>query len=166
MNEKSKKVTISSEENVARLVSAEWMQEGVLQPVAFTLDEGESYLSVNRTAVDSYDADVLSFIETHPIYRVNGISYFRAMLQVGEVRDIKVQLDETLLSTEVEVEPRDKYTKSHAGIFVRYQNKNIKRGKMIKISHASEEISTDTILLEVRTQLLEIAVLEKCNIKE
>ena len=73
MNEKSKKVTISSEENVARLVSAEWMQEGVLQPVAFTLDEGESYLSVNRTAVDSYDADVLSFIETHPIYRVNGI---------------------------------------------------------------------------------------------
>lgn len=160
MNEE--KNIISSEENVARLVSAEWMQKGVLQPAAFTLDEGESYLSVNRTAVESYDADVLSFVEAHPLYRVNGKSYFRAMLQVGEVRDIKVQLDETLLSTEVEVEPRDKYTKSHAGIFVRYQNKNIKRGKMITIGHASEEISTDTVLLEVRTQLLEIALLEEC----
>lgn len=162
MNEE--KNIISSEENVARLVSVEWIQEGVLQPVAFTLDEGESYLSVNRTAVESYDADVLSFVEAHPLYRVNGISYFRAMLQVGEVRDIKVQLDETLLSTEVEVEPRDKYTKSHAGIFVRYQNKNIKRCKLIKIGHASEEISTDTILLEVRTQLLEMALLEECKL--
>ena len=68
------------------------------------------------------------------------------------------------MSTEVEVEPRDKYTKSHAGIFVRYQNKNIKRCKLIKIGQASEEISTDTILLEVRTQLLEMALLEECKL--
>ena len=164
MNEDSKIYIISSEETVARLVSVEWIQEGTLQPVAFTLDEGESYLSVNRTAVDSYETDVLSFVEAHPSYRVNGLSYFRATLHVGDVRDIKVQLDETLLFTEVEVEPRNKHTKSHAGIFVRYQDKNIKRGKMIKIGQTSEEISTDTVLLEVRTQLLEMAMLEECKL--
>lgn len=84
MNEKSITVTVSSDENVARLISSEWMH--------------------------------------------------------------------------------DSYTKSHAGIFVRYQNKNVKRGQMIKISHVSEEISSDTLLLEVRTQLLELATLEECKI--
>ena len=58
----------------------------------------------------------------------------------------------------------DSHTKSHAGIFVRHQNKNVKRGQMIKISHVSEEMSSDTILLEVRSQLLELATLEKCKL--
>lgn len=164
MNEKSITVTVSSDENVARLISSEWMLEGILQPVAFTLDVNESYLSVNRPAVESYDTDVASFVKTHPLYGVNGLSYFRALLNVGEIRGIKAQVDETTLSAEVEVEPRDSYTKSHAGIFVRYQNKNVKRGQMIKISHVSEEISSDTLLLEVRTQLLELATLEECKI--
>ena len=164
MNENNVTFTISSDENVARLISSEWMQEGVLQPVAFTLDKGESYLSVNRPAIESYDTDVASFVKTHPLYGVSGLSYFRALLNVGEVRGIKAQVGETTLSTEVEVEPRDSYTKSHAGIFVRYQNKNVKRGQMIKISHVSEEISSDTILLEVRTQLLELATLEECKL--
>ena len=164
MNEKSVTATISSEENAARLISSEWMQEGILQPVAFTLDENESYLSVNRPAVETYDADVASFVKAHPLYGVNGLAYFRALLNVGDVRKIKAQVGETTLSAEVEVEPRDSHTKSHAGIFVRYQNKNVKRGQMIKISHVSEEMSSDTILLEVRTQLLELATLEECKL--
>lgn len=164
MSEESNTAIVSSEEHVARLVSSEWMQEGILQPVAFTLDEGESYLSVNRPVIESYDADVLSFVNAHPLYGVNGTSYFRAMLNVSEVRDIKVQLNETLLSTKVEVEPRNSHTKSHAGIFVHYQNQNIKRGKMLKIGSSAEDISTDTILLEIREQLLELAQLEECKL--
>lgn len=164
MNEKSITSIVSSDENVARLISSEWMQEGILQPVAFTLDENESYLSVNRPAVESYDTDVASFVKAHPLYAVNGLSYFRALLNVGDVRKIKAQVGDTTLSAEVEVEPRDSHTKSHAGIFVRHQNKNVKRGQMIKISHVSEEMSSDTILLEVRSQLLELATLEKCKL--
>ena len=38
MNEQSITATVSSDENVARLISSEWIQEGILQPVAFTLD--------------------------------------------------------------------------------------------------------------------------------
>ena len=63
MNEKSITAIVSSDENVARLISSEWMQEGILQPVAFTLDENESYLSVNRPVVETYDTDVASYFE-------------------------------------------------------------------------------------------------------
>ena len=103
MNEKSITAIVSSDENVARLISSEWMQEGILQPVAFTLDENESYLSVNRPAVESYDTDVASFIKIHPLYGVSGLSYFRALLNVGEVRGIKALVGETILSAEVEI---------------------------------------------------------------
>jgi hypothetical protein len=166
MNENTNTPIISSAENVARLVSSEWMKQGVLQPVAFTLDLNESYLSVNRPAIDSYDADVLAFVNSHPLYGVNGVTYFRAMLNVGEIRKIKAQTGETMLMAEVDVEPRDSHTKSHAGIFVRYQNENIKRGTMLKMPHASEEVSTDSILLDVRTQLYDIALLEECKLNK
>lgn len=164
MSENLKTETISSEENVARLISSEWILGGVLQPVAFTLDEGESYLSVNRPAIESYDADVASFIISHPLYGVNGDSYYRALLHVGDIRQVKAQVGETSLFAEVEVEPRNYHTKSHAGIFVRYQNMNVKRGKILNLGHTSEEVSSDTILLEIRTQLLDLALLEECKV--
>ena len=164
MSENIKTGTISSEEDVARLISSEWILGGILQPVAFTLDEGESYLSVNRPVVESYNADVASFIKSHPLYVVNDNSYYRAMLHVGDIRKVKAQVGETSLFAEVEVEPRDYHTKSHAGIFVRYQNMNVKRGKILNIGHASEELSSDTILLEIRTQLLDLATLEECKV--
>ena len=53
---------VPSEEDVVRLVSSEWMVRGVLQPVAFTLNYGESYLSVNRPAVDTFKEDVSAFL--------------------------------------------------------------------------------------------------------
>ena len=42
---------VSSEENVARILSKEWFVRGKLTSVAFALEQGESYLSVNRTAI-------------------------------------------------------------------------------------------------------------------
>lgn len=105
-----------------------------------------------------------SFIKSHPLYVVNDNSYYRAMLHVGDIRKVKAQVGETSLFAEVEVEPRDYHTKSHAGIFVRYQNMNVKRGKILNIGHTSEELSSDTILLEIRTQLLDLATLEECKV--
>lgn len=42
-------IQISSEENVARILSKEWFVRGKLTSVAFALEQGESYLSVNRS---------------------------------------------------------------------------------------------------------------------
>jgi hypothetical protein len=37
---------------------------------------------------------------------------------------------------------------------------------MLKMPHASEEVSTDSILLDVRTQLYDIALLEECKLNK
>lgn len=66
---------------------------------------------------------------------------------------------------DVEVEPRATHTKSHAGIFTRFQNKNIKRGQLLKAGPTAEAISADTILLEVRSQLMKISHIEEHEIK-
>ena len=66
---------------------------------------------------------------------------------------------------DVEVEPRATHIKSHAGIFTRFQNKNIKRGQLLKAGPISEAISADTILLEVRSQLLNISNIEEHEMK-
>jgi hypothetical protein len=50
-----------------------------------------------------------------------------------------------------------------AGIFTRFQNMNVKPGKMIKTGKASEEVSADTLLLEVRSCLLSISTIETCK---
>lgn len=63
----------------------------------------------------------------------------------------------------VEVEPRSRKKLSHAGIFTRFQNMNVKPGKMIKTGKASEEVSADTLLLEVRSCLLSISTIETCK---
>ena len=62
----------------------------------------------------------------------------------------------------MEVEPRDVFTKSHAGIFTRYDGKNIKANEKMKIEPIEDEVSSDAILLEVRSRLLDISKLETC----
>lgn len=49
--EKELKGQVLSSENVARILSKEWFVKEKLNAMAFTLDLGETYLSVNRTAV-------------------------------------------------------------------------------------------------------------------
>ena len=61
-------IQVSSEENVARILSKEWFVRGKLTSTAFALEQGESYLSVNRTAIDTYDSDVASFVKNHNSY--------------------------------------------------------------------------------------------------
>jgi len=160
----SKSSQVLSSESVARILSREWFVRGKLNAIAFTLDPGESYLSVNRPAVESFKADVEGFVKSHQSYSFDGDTCKLALLNVGEVRGINVSLGDTRMKVDVEVEPRDAHTKSHAGIFTRFQNKNIKRGQLLKAGPTSEEISADTILLEVRMALLEMSTIEECQI--
>ena len=156
---------VPSEENVARILSKEWFVKDKLLSVAFALDAGETYLSVNRPAIDTYDSDVSAFVKKHSSYAFDSDSYKRALLNVGDVRSIKVEVGATQMMTDVEVEPRDAHTKSHAGIFTRFQNVNIKKGQILKAGPIAEEISADTVLLEVRKELLALSTVEDCNFK-
>ena len=160
-------VQVSSEENVARILSKEWFVRGKLTSAAFALEQGESYLSVNRTAINTYDNDVAMFVNNHNSYAFDdNTKYKRALLNVGDVRGIDVKTDHVEMKINVEVEPRDIHTKSHAGIFTRFQDKNIKKGQWLKAGPTAEEVSADTILLEVRKQLKSLSSVEECKIVE
>lgn len=161
--EKELKGQVLSSENVARILSKEWFVRGKLNSIAFTLDLGETYLSVNRTAIESFKTDVENFVSSHQAYSFGGGDYKLSLLNVGEIRAIDVNVGDTNMNIDVEVEPRNTHTKSHAGIFTRFQNKNIKRGQLIKAVATAEEISTDSILLEVRSELLRMSTIEVCK---
>ena len=119
-------------------------------------------MSVNRPAVDTYDADVQSFVSSHASFQFgNGKKYRCASMQVSGVRSIKVY-DESdqPLAIEVEVEPRNIYTKSHAGIFVRFSGQNVISGRSLLVDSVSEAVSADIILQDVRWELLDLSSLE------
>ena len=86
------------------------------------------------------------------------------MLNVGEIRAMRIDYAGITLNVNVEVEPRDIFTKSHAGIFIRHQNKNIKNGDTLYIKSLDTDVSADEILLEVRSNLVDISTLESCNL--
>ena len=157
---------VLSEESVVRILAKDWFVKGKLLSVAFALESGETYLSVNRPAIDTYDSDVSSFVKNHDHYAFDDNSYRRAMLSVEAVRGIDVKLGETQMKIDVEVESRGTHTKSHAGIFTRFQNANVKNGQLLKAGPTGEEISTDTVLLEVRKELQNLSSVEECKLVE
>ena len=159
-------IQVSSEENVARILSKEWFVRGNLTSAAFALEQGESYLSVNRTAIDTYDSDVAMFVKNHNSFAFDDSTYKRALLNVGDVRGINVKVDQVEMKIDVEVEPRDTHTKSHAGIFTRFHDKNIKKGQLLKVAPTAKEVSGDAILLEVRKELKSLSSIEECKIVE
>jgi hypothetical protein len=59
-----------------------------------------------------------------------------------------------MIDIDVDVEPRDAHVKSHAGIFIRYENVSLKNGSVINVDGENAVVSTDDILLKVRLQLL------------
>lgn len=65
------------------------------------------------------------------------------------------------LAIDVEVEPRDVFTKSHAGIFTRHNNVNIKTGSTLAVSQ-EKNISADRVLLKVRLALVRLSTVETC----
>ena len=157
---------ISGTENVARLLCSNWVVDGILQHYAFVLRYHETYISVNRPAVSSYDSDVASFIESHSDFYANEArtEYKRALINVGDIRKIEMSVNDVAFNIDVEVEPRDVFTKSHAGIFTRHEGQNLKADKSLIIKATGEEISTNDVLLEVRSHLLDLAQLQVCKI--
>lgn len=81
------------------------------------------------------------------------------------VRKIAVTDDKgMLLDVDVEVEPRDAHTKSHAGIFIRSDGHNVRPGRTILGSSMAENVSADIVLQDVRWELLELSELQTCII--
>lgn len=157
---------INSEENVVRILSKGWVVNGTLQHTAFMLRDGETYISVNRPAVDSYVSDVASFVKGHKSFittQGNIISYQRAILNVGDIRNIVIKIEDQPLAVDVEVEPRDVFTKSHAGIFTRFNNNNVKTGSTLAVSQ-EKNLSADVVLLKVRLALVRLSSVDTCYI--
>lgn len=160
--------TVRDTEKVVRILHREWMVDGELQFTAFALSDGETYLSVNRPAIDTFSSDVLDFVSKHPGYHaeVDPSTYCQASLQVSDVRNIDIRFKEKIANLAVEVEPRAAHYKSHAGIFTRIENKNVKGGQKAELTISEDEVvSYDDILQKVCQNLLKLAQLEICHLK-
>jgi len=158
---------IDNNETVVRILHKEWVVDGQLQITAFALRQGESYISVNRPAVDTFLSDVTDFVSKHADYKISdegSLAYRQASLGVSAVRNIKVDLGQLSADVSVEVEPRDAHYKSHAGIFTRYDDKNIKGGQETIQDQNECLMPVRAILQKVQHQLLALSTLEKQEI--
>lgn len=160
------KQLVSNEENVIRILCNDWVKNGIVQHTAFALREGETYISVNRPAIPSFTVDAISFVKSHKNFLIsdNGEkSYKRAVLHVGQIRNISIVVDDNRLSVDVDVEPRDSFTRSHAGIFTHHDNRNLKIGDVIAVNE-DKNVSADMVLLKVRLALVRLSLVETCHI--
>ena len=165
MSSGEKKNIVADDEQVARIISHEWVIDGELQLAAFALAPRETYLSVNRPIVETYNEDVLQFVSSHSSYLdEKKQSYKRALLEVKDVRAISVEKDGMRLNANVEVEPRDSHTKSHAGIFVRVDGKNVVHGRQLPEGQLPDNVSEEDLLQQVQWDLLELAELQECRV--
>ena len=159
--------SVDNNETVVRILHKEWVIDGQLQITAFALRQGESYISVNRPAIDTFSSDVSDFVSKHADYKVSDedlLKYRQASLDVSAVRNIKVELDQLSAEVSVEVEPRDAHYKSHAGIFTRYDEKNIKGGQESIQDKNDCLMPVKAILQKVQHQLLALSTLEEHEI--
>ena len=157
---------VADDEQVARIISKEWLDGDFLMPQAFEFAFGETYLSVNRIGVETYDADVKGFVESHPSFCFNNNTYQRALLKVREVRATKVCYDGKPLLINVSVMPRAAYTKSHAGIFVQSAGRNVVFGRKIPAGVLPKGVSSEMILQQVQWELRDMAVLQECEMTD
>ena len=161
--------SVDNNETVVRILHKEWVIDGQLQITAFALRQGESYISVNRPSIDTFPSDVSDFVSKHADYKVSDedlLKYRQASLDVSAVRNIKVELDQLSAEVSVEVEPRDAHYKSHAGIFTRYDEKNIKGGQESIQDKNDCLMPVKAILQKVQHQLLTLSTLEEHEIEK
>ena len=159
--------SVDNSEIVVRILHREWVVDGQLQITAFALRQGESYVSVNRPAIETFSSDVSDFVSKHADYKVSdegSLAYRQASLGVSAVRNIKVELGQLSADVSVEVEPRDAHYKSHAGIFTRYDDKNIKGGQEAIQDKNACLMPVRAILQKVQHQLLALSTLEEHEI--
>ena len=154
--------SVDDKETVVRILHKEWIVDGQLQITAFALRQGESYISVNRPVIDTFLSDVSDFVSKHADYKVSdkgSLTYRQASLSVSAVRNIKVELGQLAADVSVKVEPRDAHYKSHAGIFTRCDEKNIKGGQESIQDKNDCLMPVRAILQKVQHQLLALSTL-------
>ena len=159
--------SIDNNETVVRILHKEWVVDGQLQITAFALRRGESYISVNRPAINTFLSDVSDFISKHVDYKVSdegSLAYRQAGFGVFALRNIKVELGQLSADVSVEVEPRDAHYKSHAGVFTRYDDKIIKGGQKSVQDKCNSLMPVRAILQKVQHQLMALAILERHEI--
>ena len=159
--------SVDNNETVVRILHKDWVVDGQLQVTAFALSQGESYVSVNRPAIETFLSDVSDFVSKHTDYKVSdegSLTYRQAGLNVSAVRNIRVELGQLSADVTVQVEPRDAHYKSHAGIFTRYDEKNIKGGQENILANNDCLMPVRAILQKVQHQLLALSTLEKHEI--
>ena len=83
------------------------------------------------------------------------------MLNVGEVRRIRLERDDKPINIDVEVEPRPSKIASHASLFTRSGSMNIKKGNSIPAEPLPLGISADDVLMEVGWSLIDISTLRE-----
>lgn len=157
---------ISDEEEVARILHQDWVIDGKLQLGAFTLRPNETYISVNRPAIESFSKDVASFVKSHPMYQYSDTAYRCALLSVKGLRDISLTSDGKPVNIDVEVEPRAIHVASHAGIFTRVGTTNIKKGTILPAEALPLGMSADDVLMEVEWSLIAISSIEERKYQE
>lgn len=159
--------SVDNSETVVRILHKDWVVDGQIQITSFALRQGESYISVNRPAIDTFPSDISDFVSKHIDYNVSdegSLAYRQAGLDVFAVRNIKVELGQLSADVSVEVEPRDTHYKSHAGIFTMYDKKNIKGGQETVLDKYSQLMPVRAILQKVQHQLLALSTLEEHEI--
>lgn len=168
MNDLKTVSSISPKEDVVRLINNAWVDNGELLYAAFTFAPKETYLSVNRPNVETYNSDVRDFIINHIAFQIEEcpLEYRRALMHVGEIDKIKISVDGDELAVRVEVEPRTAHIKSHAGIFVRAGEQNIVSGRLVAPGVLPAGVSTDHVLQKIAWKLKELAELQVCRMEE
>jgi len=107
--------SVDNNETIVRILHKYWVVDDQIQITAFALRQGETYISVNRPAIDTFPSDVSDFVSKHADYKVSdegSLTYRQASLDVSAVRNIKVELGQLSADVSVEVEPRDAHYKS------------------------------------------------------
>ena len=159
--------TVSDDEKIVRILHRDWIVDGVLQLNAFTLKLNETYISVNRPVIETFTDDVLDFITKHSEYCISdsSTSINLATLITGEVRNLQIELGGQIANVSVEVEPRDKNYQSHAGIFTRFDGKNLKGGQLSEIQVGENvHMPVLAILQKVQHRLVQMSSLEICEL--
>ena len=159
--------SVDNNETVVRILHKDWVVDGQIQITAFALRQGESYISVNRPSIDTFPSDVSDFVSKHADFKVSDkgpLTYRQAGLAVSAVRNIKVELGQLSADVSVEVESRDAHYKSHAGIFTRYDKKNIKGGQETIQDQNDCLMPVKAIFQKVQHQLLALSTLEEHEI--
>lgn len=95
------------------------------------------------------------------MYQHTETTYQCGVLSVDNVRSISLTHKGEPVTIDVEVESRPTRMESHAGIFTRFGNTNVKMGSTLPAEAQTIGLSADDILMEVGWSLLAISILEE-----